>query len=296
VPRSRSSPRLKPSVGWLLRSLTCWRGPGQSRPGTTAACHTRRVPWSIAATPARLRPHGRRDPRPSSCCHPCRPMVPCTLAGAVGAPSCMRGRRGGPRLRQQRGGCRVLACVGTTAPAGKQHGVPGTRSTGAAGVGALCPVPAHGGVSCPAEGRAAGSGGGGRHSRQCWAPAASGTEQGGLVLLGGCAGHGGTRTLHPCAWCCISRHHPRPTRWCGIRWPGWGPRGGRRSVTGKAGHPRQFPATQQGLAGDARQRPLVPRSRCRARLKPGVRPKAKQLCLRAKTSTMAVCTSSHASA
>jgi len=68
-----------------------------------------RVPWSIAATPARLRPPGRRGLRPSSCCDPGRPMVPCTLVGAAWAPSCVRGRRGSPRLRQPRGGCRALA-------------------------------------------------------------------------------------------------------------------------------------------------------------------------------------------
>ena len=118
------------------------------------------------------------------------------------------------------------------------------------GRGALCPAPAHGVVSCPAEGRAAGSGGGGRRSRQRCAPAASGTHQGGIALPGGRAGHGGSHTLHLGASCGVSRHHPRPTGWCGIRRPGWYPRGGRRSVTGKPGHPRRFPATQQGLAGD----------------------------------------------
>ena len=64
----------------------------------------------------------------------------------------MRGRRGGPRLRQPRGGCRALARAGTNAPAGEQPGVPGTGSTGAAGAG--------GAVSCASAWRCLLSGGG----------------------------------------------------------------------------------------------------------------------------------------
>ena len=50
-----------------------------------------------------------------------------------------------------------------------------------------------------------------------------------------------------------------------------GPGGWRQSVTGKAGCPRRASATQQGLAGDGKQRPLVPHSRCSPRLMPSVR-------------------------
>ena len=64
-------PRLSRSVGWLLRSLACWRGPGKSRLGTTAAYRTSRVPWSITATPARPRPRGRRGSTAQACCPPC---------------------------------------------------------------------------------------------------------------------------------------------------------------------------------------------------------------------------------
>ena len=237
-------------VGLLLRSLAFWRGPGKSRPGTTTACHTHRVPWSIAATPARLRPPGRRGLRPSSCCDPCRPMVPCTLAGAAWAPSCVRGRRGSPRLHQQRGGCRALARAGANAPAGEPHGVPSTGSTGAAWSG--------GTVSCTSACRRLLSG-----ARACcrvrWrrsvqqatrCPSRTRRASGCITLPGARAGHGGARALHPCAWCRVSCHHLGPTGWCGIRRPGWCLCGGRRSVTGKPGHPRRCPATQQGLAGD----------------------------------------------
>jgi len=57
---------------------------------------------------------------------------------------------------------------------------------------------------------------------------------------------------HPPPLCLVRRQLPSPTAtgWCGIRRPGWYPRGGRRSVTGKPGPLRRCPATQQGLAGD----------------------------------------------
>jgi len=212
--------------------------------------HMHRVPWSIAATPARLRPHGRRGRRPSACCSPCRPMVPCTLAGAVWALSCVRDRR------VARGAVSRVADVvrwpvlAPTRLPGSRMASPAPGARARRGRGTPCPAPAHGGVSCPAEGCAAGSGGGGRRRRQPCAPAVPGMHQGGIALPGGRAGRGGARTLHPCAGCSVHCHHPRPTGWCGIRRPGWGPRGGRRSVTGKSGHPRRFPATQQGLAGD----------------------------------------------
>ena len=113
-------------------------------------------------------------------------------AGGCGVGTILRaGPSCSPRLRQQRGGCRALARAGANAPAGKQHGVPSTGSTGAAwsggtvsctracrrllsGVGACCWVrwrrSAQQAALCPSSARHASGGhrAAGRSCRARW--------------------------------------------------------------------------------------------------------------------------------
>jgi hypothetical protein len=216
------------------------------------------------------RPGVRRGPLRWSGGHPCRPLTPCTLAGVARARAGVRGRRGGPRLRQRGrwGGSppglapRRLPGAGVAAPpSGAGRGLVAWR---------LVLRQARVGVSCAAWGRSAGSGGG-QGRWQGRAPAGPGKRRG--AWDGRAVVHGPVvpRAFHPGALRRVRRHGPRRPGRGGILRPGWRPRGWRQSVTGKPGHRHRSPATQQGFAGDGKQPPLVPRSGSFPRLKPGVR-------------------------
>jgi hypothetical protein len=78
------------------------------------------------------RPGVRRGPLRWSSGHPCRPLTPCALVGAARALSGVRGRRGGPRLRQRCGWGWEHARAGSKAHAGGWCRVTATRGKVAA--------------------------------------------------------------------------------------------------------------------------------------------------------------------
>ena len=101
-------------------------------------------------------------------------------------------------------------------------------------------------------------------TRSVRCPPSARSTPGGLTLPGGRAGQGGAERVVPWGGRRVSRRLARSTGRC--------TRGWRRSVRGKTGLPRRSPATQQSLAGDRFQPPLLRRSGFQRRLKRGVRP------------------------
>ncbi len=222
------------SVGLLCAALFPGLAQRKRRPGMTAPGHTHGIPWVIAAPSTRPTPNGRRGPRQRLCCPPCRPVVPCALAGGACAPSGVQGRRGNPRPWQRRGWDRTRARAGATHPsgAGVVSPAPGVR-----GWGGWRHVLCHGWSASP----------GVRGGCRRWQAVAVGdairavfqkrqASTGGPREVGRRAGHEGTERAIP--WACrhVRRRLPRPTGQC-MR--GWG-----RSVAVRHGTPRQSPATQ----------------------------------------------------
>ena len=220
----------------------------------TAPGPTHWVPVGIAATPACLRPNGRRGPTRRACGLSCRPVVPRALAGVVRAPSGVQGHRGGP---WQRLGWGPAAC-----PRHWEHGcgvVGWRRVLRHERVGVFC---AAGGACCGVRRRA------GPPSAPCPSRARHATgpraaERSSQVRWGHAPAIPG-----PCAASVAMVHGPRTLRHAAAR---VAPRGWRQSVTGRSGHLHRSPATQQGFAGDGKQPPLVPRCGSFPRLKPSVR-------------------------
>ena len=213
-------------------------------------CPTHGVPCVLAAPPVRLRRTSRRTPRRRAGCPPCGAVVPGTLARAAWAPSCGRGRRGGFRRQQQRGGCRTRAHAGANALAWGSVAslAPGARVQ--CGQVAPRPVSWHARRLLPCMGACRGSRW--RPSGSQGAPCSSsarpttGASHSRVVVPG---------PTVPSVLCPAACHRGRrPLPWStgrgGLWQPGWCTRGGRRSVTGSPGHPPRSPATQQGLAGD----------------------------------------------
>jgi hypothetical protein len=240
---------------WVAgRGVVAWRGRGHKQ--TMFACS---------------RPGVRRGPLRWSGGHLCRSLTPCAMVAAARALSGVRGCRGGPRLRQRCGRRSEHARAGSKAHAGGWCRVTATRGTVAAwSRGAFVLRHERVGGSYAAWWRSAGSGGGGQGSRQRRAPAGPGKRRGASCCRAVVQGTVVPRALHPGALRRVSRHDPRLTGRCGILRPGWRPWGWRQSVTGRPGHLRRSPATQQGFAGDGKQPPLVPRCGSFPRLMRGV--------------------------
>ena len=163
-----------PGVGLLRAALLPRVVQRTRRSDTTAPGHLHRVPWGIAATPARPRPGDRRDlRRQASCRRLCCLVVPRGLVGAASGPAGVGGRR--PALQRARGGL-----ASPHWHRGQRPGVVGWRRV--LGSGSV-------GVSCPPWGCAAG----------VWLP-----QSGPQCVAGGSSGPGGAprclpRCRSPCA-------------------------------------------------------------------------------------------------
>jgi hypothetical protein len=193
-------------------------------------------PLSRAATPAR--PRARRPTRPQAA----GVVLPVPTSGAVLGHGCGVGslRRARPAAWLRFWRHSVAGVVRAPALA-----LRGSHVVGGASPSVLL-RPGRGGVSCPARGCAAGSGGAGPGSGPRRAP----DTPGGPRATGRwCRTRGATRPP-PLSLARVSRHRPRPPGGGGSRRSGWCRRGWRWSVTGKPGSPRWSPAPQQGRAGD----------------------------------------------
>ena len=243
------------------RCFLAW--PGEKADHVRRSSTTRRI-----AHPSQVRRQAR--PQQAGVLPPVLTGSPGRAGGCGAGPGMRGGRGGGPGpCSRVAGGVPwpVLAptrtCgAGVTSPSAGGRSPRGWVTVPPAPWGAACRLRRGGALQGPAAGGAASRAVSPPHqARHGGAARSRAVVQGTRV----------PRALHPCPWCRVSRHLPSPRACGGIRRPGWGPRGWRRSVTGRRGPPRREPATQQKRAGDGCQRPLVPRSRCPPRLTPSVR-------------------------